>query len=116
MSSCIPGLSAYNKTVTRAPLSSRDGSGDPTFGAQTTVRAQVVKINKKAVDVDGNQIEANHEVRSPDTILIDDRLWLPALAGQPADNVADPLAGRRIIDLAAFPSVDGTVTIYEATI
>ena len=111
MGSGVPGdPKGYPSTITKAELTSRDGSGDPSFGAQTTQRARVERYNKKILDEDGNEVQANHKVFSPVVIDWSDRLWIPG------DSVVDVLAGRRIIDLSAVPTLDGSATLYVATI
>jgi hypothetical protein len=95
-------------TVTIASETGRSNTGDPTFGAQSTIAARVEEIDQIVLLFDGNEARATHSVASEDEIKRTDRLWLPG------DNTSDNTKARRALTVkhSRFPGeTDG---LYEA--
>jgi hypothetical protein len=64
-------------TVTIASKSGRGNSGDPTYGAQSTIMARVEPVTKLVMGADGNEKMASTRMISESEVLITDRVWLP---------------------------------------
>lgn len=96
--------------VTLATPSATSAYGDPTFGAQRTIRAQVANtVKRRALATSGGIIEdvSVCRVLTYDPVYVGDRMWLP---GQ---NTADNDAAQTVRQVTPrLSTVDGR-TLYE---
>jgi len=95
-------------TVTIAHCTGVNESGDPAFGAQTTIKARVEHGTKVLLGPSGEAIDYEQIVATCDPIAQTDRVWLPG------DNTADNNAARRPITVKRATTFDGVTTLYEA--
>lgn len=78
-------------TVTIASVTSRSGGGDPSYGAQTAIRARVEDESKIVIAPDGNERQANHKIVSEVAIGLTDRVWLPGDDTAKANDARRPV-------------------------
>lgn len=81
-------------------------AGDPTWGAQTTVRCRVEYGTKLIIKSDGTQMESEASLVSEVNIPEGARLWLPG------ENTADNNAASRVIITKKAATFDG-YSLYE---
>jgi len=94
-------------TVTVARKTGKSSYGDPTFGAQFTIKARVENYTQLVVDPDGNEQRANHRIATQNQIYDTDRIWLPG------DNTSSSDAARRAIKVAKATTKSGSALLYE---
>lgn len=84
-----------------------DGSGRPTFGSQTILKARVERKANLIHNEEGEEIQTNHVVLTETEIDRSSRVWLP---GDDIDTANDGRTPEMVIQ-ASTPAGDGT--IYE---
>jgi hypothetical protein len=97
-------------TITVAHETSRDGSGDPSYGSQITMAARVEEIDGIAFGVKKNEATVRHKVAVEEELVITDRIWLPW------DNPADDTVAKKPVSVthARFPGE--TEGLYEVVL
>jgi hypothetical protein len=95
-------------TVTKASKSGRGNSGDPTYGAQSTIKARVEHVTKLVMNADGNEQAAHSRLISESEILLTDRVWLPG------DDTAEVNESKQPIAVGHADIPDTGYTLYEA--
>ena len=93
-------------SVTRAPRTGY-ANGSATYGSQVTIKARVEHIHKLVIGADKNEVLSNHRFVTLAACNLSDRIWLPG------DNIAEPTAARKILDIHRATDKLGTVTHYE---
>lgn len=95
------------EVVTVAPFTGRDASGDPTYGAQTTMSAWIVRETTTVRLDDGSEVESVTKVLTPASSVIGkaDRVWLPGA------NTANANEARTAITIGPVRSLDGDVVM-----
>ncbi len=93
-------------TVTVSSEASVSDSGDRVYGAQSTLPARVELKTQLVINIDGNQVKADHVVASKVKINLTDRVWLPG------DDTAKVNEARRPITLKQA-SLPWGGTMYE---
>lgn len=73
---------------TRARRTSVSSKGDPTYGSQATFRARVEKESAVVTDRAGKEVSTSYVLATTTEIAYDDRIWLPAIDGEPADDTS----------------------------
>lgn len=94
-------------TITVASQTGANSSGDPTYGAQRTLRARVVD------GVDAGKTEnppATTVVYCESEILVTDRLWLPGSSTSAVNDARRPMRVERARD------VTGRRQLWKATL
>jgi hypothetical protein len=84
-------------TITVAPYNTGDVSakGDPLFKTRRTFRGRVEKTNRLVRSESGREVVAAHVIGTDDVkASLQDRYWLPSIAGEPADDITDPQRAR----------------------
>lgn len=99
-------------TVTRARRTGVSSKGEPTYGAQDTVRARVEFIQRLARSAEGKEIISNCEMALLDRPLYDDVFWLPSIAGSVADDTSSQSAGRTPVQIKGATSKLGTQQLW----
>lgn len=93
-------------TVTVAAVTGVGNTGDPTFGAQSTLPARVENKSRLIPGTDGNDLKANHVIITETEIDRRSKVWLPG------DSTGDANAARRILDVRKSSTPD-SFTLYE---
>lgn len=97
-------------TVTLATPSAMDAYGDPTYGAQRTIQAQVANtVKRRALATSGSMIEdvSVCRVLTYDPVYVGDRMWLPGA------DATDANAAQTVRQVTPrLSTVDGR-TLYE---
>jgi hypothetical protein len=93
-------------TVTVAAATGRSGSGDPTYGSQSTVPARVEKNVRLRIG-EQNDMADVHVIVTKTQINISSRVWLPG------DDTSATAAARRPLAIKNAPTKDGGFTLYE---
>jgi hypothetical protein len=92
--------------VTYAVKSGRSSSGDPSYGAQSTVKARWEKKAKLVISADGNEEAAEGRLVSETEIPLLSRVWLPG------DNTSEINESKKPINVGKAQTPDG-YTLYE---
>jgi hypothetical protein len=95
------------QVVTYAPISGRTGGGQPTFGAQVSIKARWEAKSTKVVGPDGTERVGSHVCVSEIELPANARVW------GPDDNPAVANEGRVIIGQRKAATPSGW-TLYEA--
>lgn len=76
-------------TCTRTQRTGVTSKGDPSYGASSTFRARVEKKRSMVAGADGKDVACEYVLATTTAIAYDDRIWLPAIGGEGADDTAD---------------------------
>jgi hypothetical protein len=85
----------------------RQNSGDPNFGAQTSIAARAERIQKLVMAADGNEKMSESRIISESEIVITDMVWPPWTDETDDNDSKQPIAVGRA-------STPGGYTLYEA--
>jgi hypothetical protein len=81
----------FTQTVVYAPPTGISVAGDPTFGAQVSIKARVEFGTKLVYGGDGTELQSEAQFSSEVEVPMGSRVWLPG------DDTDDVTAARRII-------------------
>lgn len=73
--------------------------GDPVYGDPSTFQARVVKRRAIVRNQNGEEVVAGSRMLTDVECAYDDVFWLPSIAGEGADDVNNPDAGRSPLSL-----------------
>ena len=105
------GKKWFNQTFTRAPLTSRSGAGDPTYGTRSPFAGRLESVSRKILTPDGNEVAINDVIHTDDkAVSIGDLIWLPG------EDTADTNIGHRVQGLDETPDRPATFSIFEVMI
>lgn len=94
-------------TVTVATQSGVDSHGDPTFNAQTTMKARVEFGTKLIYGANGTERQCEAVIATTAEIPMGSRIWLPGA------NPANMRESKRPIVIKKASTPGGGLTIYE---
>lgn len=95
-------------SITVQSQTGSSNTGDPTFAAQRTVSARVVRKERRIVTTQGTQVQATHQVVCDQQLAITDRIWLPGA------DITKPAQARRVLDVGSGTELFGSETLYVA--
>lgn len=82
-------LSWLIHTCTRKQRTGVSSKGDPQYGAATTFKARVEKKRAVIKQANGEEVQTQYVLATTTAIAYDDKIWLPDIAGDGADDTAD---------------------------
>jgi len=94
-------------TITVAEVSGASTSGDPTFGAQSTLKARVEEEVGIVATADGEQTTYTHKIATETQIGVNARVWLPGA------NTGDNNAAMRPLVSRTAQTLSGGYRYYE---
>lgn len=102
-------------TVTRAPRSDTalGVKGDPVFRPQSTFKARVEKTSRLVRTTSGREVVASHVLATDTPVSVTDRFWLPSIAGEPADDPADPQVARTPLSVEVATDKTGRASLFR---
>ncbi len=83
----------FNDTITVARQTGIT-AGDPTFGAQTTMKARVERKRGTTFRSDGTETAYDHKVATTSELFLNDRVWLPGANTADANAAVRPINSR----------------------
>lgn len=99
-------------TCTRARRTGVSSKGDPTYGSQATFRARVEKDFQVVTSKDGKTVSTRFVLATTTEIAYDDRIWLPAIAGEPADDTSALADAHLPVSITTATTKVGTQRLY----
>ncbi len=99
--------SLLTDTVTIALQTGITTSGDPTYGAKTTIKARVEYGTKLVYGADGSAKECEASLATMTELPMQTRIWLPG------DNTGDNNAAKRPILTKRASTPSGSLVVYE---
>lgn len=100
-------------SVTRKQRTGTGSKGDPTYGGATTVAARIEKTIKQVRTVDGRVLTTAWRMVTLEPIRVDDKFWLPSIAGESADDTANDNASRSPLQIATATDKVGRTSHWE---
>lgn len=99
-------------TVTVAARTGVNANGEPTYAAQTTLRARVEKKTVFMRGPDGRQVLARHVLSAPGVLAYDAAYWFPAIGvGDVADDTSTQDAARSPVAIDSATNKRGTAAM-----
>lgn len=99
--------SLLTDTITVALPGAPTSYGEPTWGAQATMRARVEFGTKMMFGADGTQRECEAVIATTTELPLHARIWLPGA------NTGDANAAKRPIQIKRASRPGGGLTVYE---
>lgn len=106
-------LSWMIHTVTRKRLASTGENGDPSYTTAHTISARVEKRRAVVARGDGEKVTAQHVLATTTECRPTDLFWLPAVAGEPADDTTKESAARRPLAIEVATTKSGTESLWQ---
>jgi len=84
-------LHLLTDTITVAEVTGRSGSGDPTFGTQSTLPARVENKLSKVLDNEGKEVLSSTRIYTETELTMNHRIWLPGTDTTDGNDSVRPL-------------------------
>ncbi len=94
------------QVVSVSPVTGRGGSGDPTYGPITTLKARIEKNVRLRVGIE-NTLADVHVMATQEPVPVGSRVWFP-------EDTVTPRTARRTLAQRTATNQDGSYAYYES--
>lgn len=85
----------FTDTLTTAALTGRGTRGEPTYGAQSTIRGRLERKQQRVVDKDGQQVPSDAVFATDVAVDVQDRFWFPGTDTAEVNEARTPVTVSR---------------------